>query len=460
MQDTGTEGQNSRLGYPVHPLAQALPEMPQNEFQAFKQDILKHGQLEPIEILEGMVLDGRHRQRACRELDIEPWYAFLPADTDPLQHILSKNLYRRSASKSQMSIAAVRVYLPSQGSVWSGRQATADLSSDFAQMQIAPLNQDVAANMFGVSKRLFSQAIKLLEPASNAGRSLTLAAEQGLLTVGDASRVVDQPVEVQDAAVALVHQGHARTVSAAVKQVCHENTQAAHAQPQRLEPWHSATGDAVLHHCSIRELQDIMPPESVDVIITGAPSGGDAPQTLRELGRFGSHALKPNGALLLLCPSHLLPLPLRNVEQRGLNFITEFDYRFDVPTRQMDQPHRVAVRRMPLLIFGRHDFVLQDGDDVIQLPEVDGGPSNVDVRQRRAAGIDLIVKRFTQPGDLVCDPSLLSGSSPAVSSIRGGRRFLGSSHDSGLFGHVRDRLIQEDARRGHGSQGDSGKAQA
>ena len=61
---------------------------------SFKQDILKHGQLEPIEILEGMVLDGRHRQRACLELDIDPWYAFLPEDTDPLQHILSSNLYR------------------------------------------------------------------------------------------------------------------------------------------------------------------------------------------------------------------------------------------------------------------------------------------------------------------------------------------------------------------------------
>ena len=151
-----------------------------------------------------------------------------------------------------------------------------------------------------------------------------------------------------------------------------------------------------------------MPPESIDAIITGTPSDGDAPQTLKELGRFGSHALKPNGALLLLCPSHLLPLPLRNVEQRGLNFLTEFDYRFDVPHQPYgpttpgggpayafahlrQEPVRAAGRRRRHSTAGGERRLQQSGHG-----------------KRRAAGTGMIVRRFTQPGDLVCDPLLLT----------------------------------------------------
>ena len=83
--------QKPGVGFPIHPLAQAMPEMPEREYRPFKKDIRDHGQMEPIKVLNGMVIDGRHRQRACLELGIEPWYVFLKEGTDPLQYILSNN---------------------------------------------------------------------------------------------------------------------------------------------------------------------------------------------------------------------------------------------------------------------------------------------------------------------------------------------------------------------------------
>ena len=227
-------------GYPIHPFGQSMPEMTQDEFELFKKDIRQHGQLVSIDILDGMVLDGRHRQRACLELGITPKHRFLPEDTAPLKHMLSKNRFRRNLTQSQMAIAAVKVYLISHGLTWSGMQRAANSGSDFAQMQTAPLTQDEAARMFGISRRLFSQAMKLYEPDGNASASLKLAAEQGLLNVGDASGVVDEPGEVQDTAVELVLRGKAKTVLAAVRQVHRERDRAAVVETPSLEPWQSA----------------------------------------------------------------------------------------------------------------------------------------------------------------------------------------------------------------------------
>jgi hypothetical protein len=57
---------------PAHPLTSLFPEMDVPMFQRLKQSIEHVGLLEPILTHDGMILDGRARYRACRELDIEP----------------------------------------------------------------------------------------------------------------------------------------------------------------------------------------------------------------------------------------------------------------------------------------------------------------------------------------------------------------------------------------------------
>jgi ParB-like chromosome segregation protein Spo0J len=65
----------------IHPLADLLLQMPENEYLHFRDDIKASGLKEDIWVLNGQVVDGRHRYRACRELGIEPTFRELPPET-------------------------------------------------------------------------------------------------------------------------------------------------------------------------------------------------------------------------------------------------------------------------------------------------------------------------------------------------------------------------------------------
>ncbi len=71
------------MTYPIHPVLECFPLMTKEEFQAFKQDIKENGQSESIVIWRNILVDGRHRWRACEELNIEPYCVELSDECDP-----------------------------------------------------------------------------------------------------------------------------------------------------------------------------------------------------------------------------------------------------------------------------------------------------------------------------------------------------------------------------------------
>ena len=436
--------QDTSVRYPVSRLALALPAMPDREYQALREDIRENGQQRPIAVLHGEILDGRHRLKACDELGIEPKYVFLPPETDPLKYCLSENRHRRHLNASQSAIAAARAYLLSQqDSVDEG-----DTSPESAKLQIGPLTQVEAATMFGVRQRTFSHAISLLTSAPT--ESLVQAVEQGHITVSDAAKVIDQPEDVVEAAVELVSAGACRTVVRAVKQVVMERTKRVEAENQRLESWLSPRGTATLCNCGISDLISRVDRESVDTIIGHVPQGDGAAKTLRGLQDFIAHALKDYGLAVLLCRTNDLPEAFRHLRHKDFGFVCEFDYRIDLPARPLGEGHEIALRRMPLLVFGKSKSALGEGDDVIQLPPVNDGSAEVRISERHAAGAELITVRFAVSGGLVCDPLLIGGANTALAAIRYGSRFVGGCPDQQRFEYVRNRIASECGREVYG----------
>ena len=84
-----------------HPISLELPDMDPKEFQELKEDIDKKGLKERIITYAGMILDGRHRAKACVELGIPLDYETNleefneEADGDPRKYVISRNIMRR-----------------------------------------------------------------------------------------------------------------------------------------------------------------------------------------------------------------------------------------------------------------------------------------------------------------------------------------------------------------------------
>jgi ParB-like chromosome segregation protein Spo0J len=91
-----------------HPLAGLLPDMEQDEYGRLVEDIKANGQIEPIWLYEGQILDGRHRYMACQDLKLEPITRVYEGD-DPTSFVLSLNLHRRHLTESQRAMVAAKL---------------------------------------------------------------------------------------------------------------------------------------------------------------------------------------------------------------------------------------------------------------------------------------------------------------------------------------------------------------
>jgi len=91
-----------------HKIAEIFPLMSAEEFTALKKDIEEHGLFDDIITYEGLILDGRNRENACLELDIEPRYTEFQGK-NPLTFVISHNLHRRHLNAFQRAGIVLKI---------------------------------------------------------------------------------------------------------------------------------------------------------------------------------------------------------------------------------------------------------------------------------------------------------------------------------------------------------------
>jgi len=95
--------------YEFHPYASIVPMLGQVELNALAADIQGHGLRHPIVLLDGKILDGRNRYRACRLVGVEPEFQDFNGAGDPIAFIVSENLCRRHLTASQKALAVAKI---------------------------------------------------------------------------------------------------------------------------------------------------------------------------------------------------------------------------------------------------------------------------------------------------------------------------------------------------------------
>jgi hypothetical protein len=184
----------------AHPVANLFPLMSDDEYQALKADIAQYGQRLPIETYQGQIIDGRNRERACRELRIVPNYHEWDGNESLVAFVVSLNLNRRHLTPSQKAAVAAGM-LPMLEAEAKERQRAAggDRKSNKAKRAAQegesvgakipqpipgrePKSTETAGKLMGVSGRYVAEAKKLARQAPE----LAAKVKAGELTLAQA----------------------------------------------------------------------------------------------------------------------------------------------------------------------------------------------------------------------------------------------------------------------------------
>lgn len=170
-----------------HPIADVWPMMDEAKLAELADDIRKNGQLVPVWLYEGKILDGRNRWAACKIAGVDPKTKEYTGD-EPTAFAVSLNDRRRHMNKG--ALAAVAAELEPHFAADAKRRQARKPKAEFVQEKIPEQKRaqarEEAAKSVGVNDRYVSDAKKVKTEAPEVFERL----KAGKITLQDAKREV------------------------------------------------------------------------------------------------------------------------------------------------------------------------------------------------------------------------------------------------------------------------------
>ena len=212
-------------------------------------------------------------------------------------------------------------------------------------------------------------------------------------------------------------------------------------RPSKLHPARPIDDSVTLHPLAVSELHTLVTPGTVDAIITHPPAPDERLLPLLSyLAGFAAHALRPDGVMVVVASASSLPQFLGGLRHPELRWAMEFDLQFSAAQGSSGRPHVVNLRRRPVLVYGKMQFRLTGGDDVIAVPTPGDLPEGQERWPPVEVGMSMMVERFTRPGQVVWDPCLLGWRGTALGARRHGCIFIGAERDRSCLDRTRGYL--------------------
>lgn len=381
-----------------HPDAAIFPLMEGSEFQELVEDIRKNGLLDPVVMLDGKVLDGRNRVRACQEagVSIRHKEAQLNGLT-PMEYVVSENVRRRHLTASQRAAMAVTVMPRLQAEarerqrtgapgVYGGKPLSANLREPVEKGKAA----EQAAEMFTVSPRQVEAAKHVKSKSKKKFNEIV----SGKTTVSRAKKDVNRAARK-------------RLVESAASKV-------------------ADAGDRYELHADPCITALKLPANSFDLIVTDPPYERGTLGVYDDLGAVAAHVLKPGGFALVMTGQTHLPAVMKSL---AAHLTYHWVLAYLTPGGQAVQQfqRKAEVFWKPVLMYVKGEYEGGWFSDVCR-----SEPNDNDKRfhewGQSLSGMRDLMKRFVKPGQSVLDLFVGAGTT-AVSALELGAKFTGYDSD-------------------------------
>jgi len=165
--------------------------MGQAELHELAEDIRQRGQLHPVVMHQGQVLDGRNRLSACEIAGVEPRFMEWTGTGSPTEWVIATNLTRRHLTASQRAVVALDL-LPLLEQEAKERQRRSQGRGKKGAKECATSNgkaSEVAAR-FTHSNSRYIETVKSIQAKAP---EVIEKVRSGQLTVPNARRVAELP---------------------------------------------------------------------------------------------------------------------------------------------------------------------------------------------------------------------------------------------------------------------------
>ncbi|MEI7705797.1 MAG: DNA modification methylase [Deltaproteobacteria bacterium] len=427
-------------GYEVHPAAELFSLIEGADFESLVESIKANGLREPIVLLDGLILDGRNRGRACDAAGIKP--KTIPfVGGDPWDYVWDKNAERRHLKQGQ------------KGALWVVKEAgkTSDRVRDeanAARSAKAKGNKNASKNSAGSNDPA---------PSGKRNRGGSKTATTGARKAGVSPATIKRAKHLQAKSpelFAAVCEGRMTLNQANAKVAQAEARDKAEAQAR------ATTERAHLHQGNAGVLLKSLARGSVDLLLTDPPYSTDVEDILGFATwlNHGLRVLKPTGRAYVCVGAypeelHAYLEVITASEFRERSQVLVWTYRNTMGPKPV---HGYKLNWQAILYLWGEDaapldcpslneqFSVQD----INAPDGRQGDRYHAWQKPDELG-DRFVRHATKPGDLVVDPFAGTGSF-LLSAARLGRRAIGCdiSADNLKIAEQRGCVVEKVARCG------------
>ena len=380
-----------------------IPPLSEVEFDSLKQSIKEEGLHIPITVnKQGIVLDGHHRFRACKELRI-PLQFYTKEFKDPLEEkgfVIEVNLRRRQLNefqrveigysleniekeraKRRMSIGGHLVGLANKreddDNINEVERKVASIDATLEPSEKKGKTSEIIAKKIGVSTTTYERGKKIIEKGTEDQKNSLRKDTIGITNVYNQIRRQEQKEDlirqVQEAAAS--GSQHGKEIASRIKLI--------HSDFQSVDT--ATIGD-----------------KSIELIFTDPPYHKEWLPLYEPLGKLACRVLKEGGSLVMYAGHYALPQIFDYMKNSGLKYWWEMVVKHNGSSRLL-QYQRVYVMWKPLLWFvkGNSLRVLDSIADVIESQP----PSKaLHGWEQSPIEAEYIISKLTIQDDVVFDP--------------------------------------------------------